>query len=201
MPTTRSDLSPAHDGESDATMATDHVNSGNPDDEVEFAISMAARLRTAARAADELGVSCRELARRFADQVDADLASDADPLGLPIGLAFREVYQQGHAILASLYEHRTAGDPAVDRQAATGIELAVTPTACKYCPGLLVWARDEAGKPIPLDPRPFPALMIAANQRWLPDHSVPEDNRQPRMRRVRDQTQGYAYRRHDCPGR
>jgi hypothetical protein len=129
-------------------MATDHVNIGNPDDEIEFAISMAARLRTAARAADELGVSCRELARRFADQVDADLASDADPLGLPIGLAFREVYQQGHAILATLYEHRTAGDPAVDRQAATGIELAVTPTACKYCPGLLVWARDEAGKPL-----------------------------------------------------
>jgi hypothetical protein len=158
---TGSDLSPTHDGGPDATMATDHANLGNPDDEMEFAISMAARLRTAARAADELGMSCRELARRFADQVDADLASDADPLGLPIGLAFREVYQQGHAILATLYEQRTAGDPAVDRQAATGIELAVTPTTCKYCPGLLVWTRDEAGKPLPLDPRPFPALMIA----------------------------------------
>jgi hypothetical protein len=106
-------------------MATDHANISNPDDEMEFAIGMAARLRTAARAADELGVSCRELARRFADQVDADLASDADPLGLPIGLAFREVYQQGHAILATLHEHRTAGDPAVDRQAVTGIELTV----------------------------------------------------------------------------
>jgi hypothetical protein len=182
-------------------MATNHANIGNPDDEIEFAISMVARLRTAARAADELGVSCRELARRFADQVDANLASDADPLGLPIGLAFREVYQQGHTILAMLYEHRTAADPAVDRQAATGIELAVTPSACKYCPGLLVWARDEAGKPLPLDPRPFPALMIAANQRWLPDRNVPGDSRPPRMRRVPDQAEGYAYRRHDCPGR
>lgn len=102
-------------------------------------IAMAARLRTAARAADEFGVSCRELARRFADQVDADLASDADPLGLPIGL---------------------------------------------------VWARDEAGKPLSLDPRPFPALMIAANQRWLPDRNVRGDNRTPRMRRVHDQTEG-----------
>ena len=182
-------------------MATDHDNTGNSDDGVEFAIAMAARLRTAARAADELGVSCRELARRFADEVDADLASDADPLGLPIGIAFREVYEQGHAILATLYEQRTAGDPAVDRQAATGIELAAPPTACKYCPGLLVWARDEAGKPLPLDPRPFPALMIVANQRWLPDRNVPGDNRPPRMRRVHDQTEGYAYRRHDCPGR
>src|SRR5215211_2444205 len=106
------------------------------------------------------------------------------PIGLPIGLAFREVYQQGHAILATLYEQRTAGDPAVDRQAATGIELAVTPTTCKYCPGLLVWARDETGKPLPLDPRPFPALMIATNQRWLPDPNVPGDNRLPRMHRV-----------------
>jgi hypothetical protein len=58
---------------------TDHANIGNPVDEMEFAITMAARLRTAARVADELGVSCRELARRFADKVDADLASDADP--------------------------------------------------------------------------------------------------------------------------
>jgi hypothetical protein len=66
---------------SDATMGTNSTNYGNPDEEVEFAIEMAAKLRTAARAADELGVSYRELARRFADQVDADLASDADPLG------------------------------------------------------------------------------------------------------------------------
>ena len=86
------------------------------------------------------------MVRRFAEQVDADLASEADPLGLPIGLAFREVYQQGHAILTKLYEHRTAADPAVDGQAATGIELAVTPSTCKYCPGLLLWPRDEAGK-------------------------------------------------------
>ena len=83
-------------------MTADHVNGDNADEEVEFAISMAAMLRTAARAADEFGVSCRELARRFAEQVDADYVPDADPLGLPIGLAFREVYQQGHAILATL---------------------------------------------------------------------------------------------------
>jgi hypothetical protein len=119
-------------------MATDHGNIDNPDDDMEFAISMAARLRTAARAADELGVSCRELARRFADQVDADLASDADP--------------------SRWRSHQTA---------------------CKYCPGLLIWARDEAGKPLPLDPRSFPALIIAANQRWLPDRNVPGDNRPP----------------------
>lgn len=100
----------------DATMATDNVNSYNADEEIEFAISMAAMLRTAARAADEFGVSCRELARRFAEQVDADHVSDADPVGLPIGLAFREVYQQGHAILATLYERRTAADPAIDRK-------------------------------------------------------------------------------------
>jgi hypothetical protein len=110
-------------------MVADHAQNGNPDDEVEFAIMMATRLRTAARAADELGVSCRDLARRFADQVHADLASDADPLGLPIGLAFREVYQQGHAILATLYEHRTAADPAVERRAVPGIELAVSPSS------------------------------------------------------------------------
>jgi hypothetical protein len=187
-------------------MVADHTNNGNPDDEMEFAISMAARLRTVARAADELGVSCRELARRCADQVDADLASDADPLGLPIGLAFREVYQQGHAILAALYEHRTAADPAVDRHAATGIELAVTPSTCKYCPGLLLWTRDETGKPLPLDPWPFPALAIEANRRWLPDRNVPGgtvpgSNELPQMRRARDRTEGYAYRRHDCPGR
>jgi hypothetical protein len=36
-------------------MAADCVNIGNPDDGIEFVISMAARLRTAARAADELG--------------------------------------------------------------------------------------------------------------------------------------------------
>jgi hypothetical protein len=151
---------------------------------VEFAIEMAAKLRTAARAADELAVSYRELARRFADQVDADLASDADPLGLPIGVAFREVYQQGHAILATLYERRTAADPALDGRTAAGIELAVTPSTCKYCPGLLLWTRDEAGKPLPLDSRPFPALMIAANQRWLPDRNVLGDTWPPRMRRV-----------------
>ena len=104
------------------------------------------------------GVSCRELARRFAEQVDADHVPDADPSGLPIGLAFREVYQQGHAILATLYERRNAADPAIDRQAVTGIELAVTPSTCKYCPGLLLWTRDEAGKPLPLDPRPFRSL-------------------------------------------
>lgn len=182
-------------------MGTNNTNYGNPDEELEFAIEMAAKLRTAARAADELGVSYRELARRFADQVDADLASDADPLGLPIGVAFREVYRQGHAILATLYERRTAADPALDGRAAAGIELAITPSTCKYCPGLLLWTRDEAGKPLPLDPRPFPALMIAANQRWLPDRNVPGDTWPPRMRRVPDQAEGYAYRRHDCPGR
>ena len=56
-----SDLSPvayASPG-SDATMATDNANSYNADEEIEFAISMAAMLRTAARAADEFGVSCR----------------------------------------------------------------------------------------------------------------------------------------------
>jgi hypothetical protein len=185
----------------DATMATDNVNSFNADEEIEFAISMAAMLRTAARAADEFGVSCRELARRFAEQVDADHVSDADPLGLPIGLAFREVYQQGHAILATLYERRTASDPAIDRQAEIGIELVVTPSTCKYCPGLLLWTRDDAGKPLPLDPRPFPALAIAANHRWLPDRSGPGDNGLPQMRRARDQIEGYAYRRHLCPGR
>jgi hypothetical protein len=190
-----------HDGGPDATMTTDHVHGANPDEEVEFAISMATMLRTAARAADEFGVSCRELARRFAEQVDTDYVSDADPLGLPIGLAFQEVYQQGHAILATLYERRTAADPTIDRQAVTGIELAVTPSTCKYCPGLLLWTRDEAGKPLPLDPRPFPALAIAANQRWLPDRNVLGDNGLPHMRRARDQTEGYAYRRHLCPGR
>ena len=175
----RSDLSPRHDGGPDATM-TDHVNGANADEEFEFALSMAAMLRTAARAADELGVSCREMARRYAEQVNADQVSDADPLGLPIGMAFREVYQQGHAILATLYERRIAADPTLDRQAVTGIELAVTPSTCKYCPGL---------------------LAIAANQRWLPDRNVPSGNGLPQMRRARDQTEGYAYRRHLCPGR
>jgi hypothetical protein len=54
-------------------VTTDRVNSSNAYEEVEFAIGMAAMLRTAARAADEFGVSCRELARRFAEQVDADM--------------------------------------------------------------------------------------------------------------------------------
>ena len=188
-------------GGPDAAMTTDRVNGANADEEIEFAITMAAKLRTAARTADEFAVSCRELARRFADQVDADQVSDADPLGLPIGLAFREVYQHGHAILATLYERRTVADPTIDRQAITGIELAVTPSTCKYCPGLLLWTRDEAGKPLPVDPRPFPALAIAANQRWLPDRNLPGDNGLPQMRRARDQTEGYAYRRHLCPGR
>jgi hypothetical protein len=124
-------------------MLADHVNSGNNDEDIEFAIRMVEMLRAAARAADEFGVSCRELARRFADQVDADHVSHADPLGLPIGLAFREVYQQGHAILAALYERRTAADPTIDRQAIIGIELAVTPSTCRSRPrhsaGLSGW--------------------------------------------------------------
>ena len=182
-------------------MVANHANDGDSDNEVEFALNMVAMLRTAARAADEFGVSARELARRFAEQVDADLASDADPSGLPIGQAFREVYQQGHAILATLYEHRTAADPALDQQAAAGIELVVTPSNCKYCPGLLLWTHDEAGKPVPLDPRPFPALAIAANQRWLPDRNMTGDRWPPRMRRAPDRTEGFAYRRHNCPGR
>lgn len=74
-----------------ATMLADHANNGNADNQVEFAIKMTVMLRTAARAADELAVSYRELARRFAEQVDTDLASDVDPSGLPIGVAFREV--------------------------------------------------------------------------------------------------------------
>ena len=135
------------------------------------------------------------------EQVDADHVSDADPVGLPIGLAFREVYQQGHAILATLYERWTAADPAIDRQAEIGIELVVTPSTCKYCPGLLLRTRDDAGKPLPLDPRPFPALAIAANHRWLPDRSGPGDNGLPQMRSARHQIEGYAYRRHLCPGR
>jgi hypothetical protein len=60
---------PMHDGGPDATMTTDPVNGANADEkdeEAEFAISMAAMLRTAARAADEFEVSCRELAGRFA---------------------------------------------------------------------------------------------------------------------------------------
>jgi|RhiMetdeSRZDD1v2_1073273.scaffolds.fasta_scaffold259237_3 hypothetical protein len=46
-------------------MGTNTINYGNPDEEAEFAIEMAAKLRTAARAADELAVSYRELARRL----------------------------------------------------------------------------------------------------------------------------------------
>jgi hypothetical protein len=182
-------------------MVADHAKNGNADNEVEFAVNMTTMLRTAARAADELAVSCRELTRAFAEQVDADLASDADPLGLPVGLAFRVVYLQGHAILAALYEHRTASDSSLDQQATDGIELPITPSPCNSCPGLLLWARDQAGKPLPLDPRPLPALAIAATQRWLPDRTVRGDNRPPRMRRAPHQTEGYAYRRHDCPGR
>ena len=184
----------------DATMATDNVNSYNADEEIEFAISMAAMLRTAARAADEFGVSCRELARRFAEQVDADHVSDADPVGLPIGLAFREVYQQGHAILATLYERRdrcrSGHRPSSRNRHRAGGHA-------KYLQVLsrLLWTRDDAGKPLPLDPRPFPALAIAANHRWLPDRSGPGDNGLPQMRRARDQIEGYAYRRHLCPGR
>jgi hypothetical protein len=182
-------------------MVADYANNGTADNQVEFAINMTVMLRTAARAADELAVSYRELARRFAEQVDADLASDVDPSGLPIGVAFREVYLQGHAILATLYEHQTASDPSLDRQAAAGIELAVTPSPCNYCPGLLLWTRNEAGTLLPLDSRPFPALAIAEHQRWLPARNVRGDNRPPKMRRAPDQTDGYAYRRHDCPGR
>jgi hypothetical protein len=89
----------------------DHTIVDNADDEVEFAIKMTVMLRTATRAADELAMSYRELAHRFAKQVDADLASDVDPLGLPITLASREVSQQGQAILATLYKQRTASDP------------------------------------------------------------------------------------------
>jgi hypothetical protein len=182
-------------------MLDDHANNGAADNEVEFAINMTMMLRTAARATDELAVSYRELARRFAEQVDADLASDVDPLGLPIGLAFREVYLQGHAILATLYEHQTASDPSLDQQAAAGIELPITPSPCNTCSGMLLWTRGEAGRPLPLDPQPLPALAIAATQRWLPARNVPGDNRPPRMRRAPGQTEGYAYRRHDCPGR
>jgi hypothetical protein len=111
-------------------MVDTYANDDNADNEAEFAINMAALLRTAARAADELAVSYREFARQFAEQVDADLASDVNPSGLPIGQAFREVYTQGHAILATLYEHRTASDPLLDQRAAAGIELAVTPSPC-----------------------------------------------------------------------
>lgn len=182
-------------------MAHDHTADGSAD-EVEFAVSMTAMLRTAARAADELAASYRELARRFAEQVDAELASDVDPSALPIGQAFRDVSQQGHAILTTLYEHRTASDPSSAQEAAAGIELAATPSPCKRCPLLLVWARDEAGGFVPLDPQPLPALAITAHHRWLPDRSVPAgDNRPPRVRRAPDQTEGYAYRRHSCPGR
>jgi hypothetical protein len=150
-------------------MATDNVNSYNADEEIKFAISMAAMLRTA--------WDCQSAWRSGRST------------------------SKGHAILATLYERRTAADPAIDRQAEIGIELVVTPSTCKYCPGLLLWTRDDAGKPLPLDPRPFPALAIAANHRWLPDRSGPGDNGLPQMRRARDQIEGYAYRRHLCPGR
>jgi hypothetical protein len=178
--------------------ADHHIYDGGAGHEPDFAINMAAMLRTAARAADELAGAYRELARRFADQVDDDLASDLDPSAPSVGQAFREVDQQGHEILVALHKHRTASDPSVDEQASAGIELAVTPRPCKYCPSLLLWARDEGGAFLPLDPRPFPAVAIAANRRWLPDRDVAGDNQPPRMRRTRDQMEGYAYRRHSC---
>lgn len=201
MPTaSTSDLSLLDTRGLDAAMAHDYAADGSADDEVEFAVSMTARLRTAARAADELAASYRELARRFAEEVDPELASDVDPSALPIGQAFREVSQQGHAILATLYEHRTASDSSSPQQAAAGIELSATPSLCKRCPLLLVWARDEAGGFVPLDPEPLPALAIAAHQRWLPDRNFVGNDRPPRVRRAPDQTEGYAYRRHSCPG-
>jgi hypothetical protein len=73
----------------------DHTIVDNADDDMEFAIKMTVMQRTAARAADELAMSYRELAHRFAEQVDADLASDVDPLkgfdhpGVPGGLSAR----------------------------------------------------------------------------------------------------------------
>jgi hypothetical protein len=177
-------------------MADDYTIADNADDEVEFAIKMTAMLRTAARATDELAISYRELARRFAEQVDADLASDVDPIGLPITLAFREVYQQGQAILAALHERRTASDPTGVQRSAEGIELAARPTQCKRCPRLLVWVRNEAGEFVPLDPEPVPALAIAPNQRWVPERNVQGDNHPPRVRRAAEEIDGYVYSRH-----
>jgi hypothetical protein len=200
IPTQRSDLSPTHDGGQTRrwrlvmpllAIQTMRWNSPSPWPQ---GCGRPLVLPTNSGELSGVGASLRRQGRRRS-------CVRRRPIGTSIGLAFGEVYQQGHAILATLDEQRTAGDPAVDRQAATGIELAVTPTTCKYCPGLLVWAREEAGKPLPLDPPPFPALLIAANQRWLPDPNVPGDNRPPRMHRVHDQTEGYAYRRHNCPGR
>jgi hypothetical protein len=179
--------------------AADPIYNGDEDHETDFAIDMVATLRTAARAADDLAVRYRELARRLAAQVDGDVPSDVDPSGPPIGQAFREVYQQGHAILRMLYERRATSDPSLDKQASAGIELEVSPSSCKYCPGLLLWTRDEAGKFLPLDPQPFPALAIPPSERWLPDLNVSRDNQPPRMRRARDRTEGYVYRRHTCP--
>jgi hypothetical protein len=178
-------------------MTADHHNYAR-DEESDFALNMATMLRTAARAADELAARYRELARRFADQVDDDLASDLDPSGPSVGQAFREVDQQGHEILVALHRHRTASDPSLDEQAAAGIELTIAPSPCKYCPRQFLWARDEGGAFLPLDPRPLPALAIAPNRRWLPDRDSSGDNQPPRMRRARDQVEGYAYRRHSC---
>jgi hypothetical protein len=129
-----SDLSLHGTGGLDAAMADDHMDHGSAVNEVEFAVGMTAMLRTAARAADELAASYRELARRFAEQVDAELASDVEPSALPIGQAFREVAQQGHAILATLYEHRTASDPSPAQQAVAGIELPATPSPLQTLP-------------------------------------------------------------------
>jgi hypothetical protein len=66
---------------------TDYVNGAHTDEEFEFAIGMAAMLRTAGRAADEFGVSCRELVRRFAEQVDADQVMTALQEGLEAEVA------------------------------------------------------------------------------------------------------------------
>jgi hypothetical protein len=87
--------------------ADHHIYDGDAGHEPDFAINMAAMLRTATRAADELAGRYRELARRFADQVDDDLASDLDPSAPSVGQAFREVDQQGHQILVALHKHRT----------------------------------------------------------------------------------------------
>jgi hypothetical protein len=193
-------LDAADPGGRNAVTADDHASDSNAGKETDFALTMAAKFRSAARAADDLAARCREVARWYAEQVEPELASDVDASAPSIAQAFQEVYQQGHSILAVLYERRTASDPFLDQQAAAGIELAVAPSPCRRCPRDLLWTRDEAGKFLPLDPRPLPALAIPAHQRWLPDHDALRDNNQPpRMRRAREHTEGYAYRRHTCP--